>query len=451
MPDRTDALVLGGGVAGLAAALRLAEVGRSVRLLEASNHLGGVVRTLRHAGFTADVGPDVFLARKPAAVALAARLGVETAPARGGALVQRGGRLHALPAGLSGLVPGEAGPLLRTPALGLRARLRAAAEPLIRARRGDGDESLEAFAVRRFGRGAWEGLVEPLLGGLYGSDAGPISLRATLPHLHARERAGGLLAWKRSAAAAGSPFERPVGGMDRLVDALAAELARVGVAVETGVAVVAVETSGGGYRVTLADGSAREARALLVTLPAPAAARVLDPLDPALAAPLAAVPMGSAAVAVVGFPTPESLPRRSGVPDVSGWLVPRGEGGPVQAVTLLSRKHAGTAPDGHDLARVFLRPEAAGGSDDALIAAAVAHLTVHVGAVEPVYAVVQRWRGASPRYTLGHPERLAALDAAVAGHVGLAVAGAALRGVGLPDVIAGAQAAADSLLDFLSP
>ena len=444
MTDRTDVLVLGGGVAGLSAALRLAEAGRSVRLLESSDRLGGVVLTLRQDGFTADVGPDVFLARKPAAVALAARLGVATAPARGGALIQRGGRLHALPAGLSGLVPGEAGPLLRTPALGLRSRLRAVAEPLVRARRLDADESLEAFAVRRFGRGAWEGLVEPLLGGLYGSDAGPISLRATLPHLHQRERAGGLLAWKRSAAAAGSPFERPVGGMDRLVDALAADLARLGVGVETGVAARGVERAGDGYRVTLADGSAREARALLVTLPAPVAARVLEPLDSALATPLAAVPMGSAAVAVVGFP---STP---GVPDVSGWLVPRGEGGPVQAVTLLSRKHAGTAPDGHDLARVFLRPEAAGSSDGELVAAAVGHLEWHVGAVRPVFSVVQRWRGASPRYTLGHPERLAVLDAAVARHARLAVAGAALRGVGLPDVIAGAHDAADSLLDSLS-
>lgn len=442
-PDRTDVLVLGGGMAGLAGALRLAETGASVRLLEASDRLGGIVRTVRRDGFEAEVGPDNFLTRKPAALRLCERLGVETAAPHGGALVQRDGALHPLPAGLSGLVPGQAGPLLTTAALGLGARLRAAAEPLVPVRRSDEDESLEAFAVRRFGRGAWEGLIEPLLGGLYGSEQA-ISLRATLPHLHAREREGGLLRWRSSGPTASGPaFARPVGGMERLVDALADALRLLGVAVEMETPVETVERIDGGYRVRTHDGTAREADALLSTLPAPAAARVLEGLDPALAAPLAAIPMGSAAAAFVGFRT-----DMADVPDVSGWLVPHAEGGPVQAVTLLSRKHAGTAPPGHDLARVFLRPSIVDASDDEMIAAAVDHLRQRVGLRgEPVFTLAHRWRGASPRYTLGHLDRVAALDAAAARHPRLALAGAALRGIGLPDVIAGAEAAADSLLD----
>ena len=456
-PVRTDALVLGGGVAGLVGALRLAEAGRSVRLLEASERLGGVVRTVRRDGFEADVGPDVFLARKPAALRLCEHLGVETATPRGGALIQRNGTLHPLPAGLSGLVPGRLGPLLTTPALPLRARVRAMLEPLVRVRADDEDESLEAFAVRRFGRGAWEALVEPLLGGLYGSDAGPISLRATLPHLHDRERTGPFLQWRGGPTAnvgGASPFRRPVGGMDRLTDALADALREGGVAVETGAAVEAVRPAPGGYAVALADGTEREAGALFVALPAPAAARVLRGLDPALAAPLADVPMGSAAVAVVGFKTADA----GHVPDISGWLVPRAEGGAVQAVTMLSRKHpappgrAGTAPPSHDLARVFLRPEHTERPDAALLHAAFGHLRDRLGwRGGAVFTAVQRWRGVSPRYTLGHPARLDALRAAVARHPGLAVAGAALAGVGLPDVIVGAEAAADSLLTSPSP
>ena len=441
-----DVLVLGGGVAGLAAALDLAEAGRAVTVLEASDRPGGVVRTLRQDGFTADVGPDVFLVRKPAALALCERLGVETAPARGGALIQRGGRLHALPAGLSGLVPGHLRPLLSTPALGLTARARAASEPLVRRRQSDQDESLEAFAVRRFGRGAWEGLIEPLLGGLYGADAGPISLRATLPHLHQRERQGPLLRWRGALAtgvdgAAGSPFRRPVGGMDRLAGALADALRRAGVTLATGVAVDAVEATAGGYRVGTSDGD-REAPAVVVALPAPVAGRALEPLDPALAAPLAEVPMGDAGVVVVGFES-AGLP----VPDVSGWLVPSREGGPVQAVTMLSRKHPGAAPPDHDLARVFVRPAALDRPDAELTAAALDHLRHHVGLERaPVWTAVHRWRQASPRYTMGHPDRLAALADAVRQWPGLALAGAALGGVGLPDVVAGAQVAALSLL-----
>ena len=441
MTDATDVLVLGGGVAGLAAALRLVEAGRTVRLVEASDRLGGVVRTLRHDGFTADVGPDVFLTRKPAAARLAERLGVETATPAGGALVQRRGRLHPLPAGLSGLVPGRLGPLLTTPALGLGARLRAAAEPFVSPRRGDADESLQAFAVRRFGQGAWDGLIEPLLGGLYGADH-EISLRATLPHLHDRERVGGFLTLRGPAASGPSPFARPVGGMDALVVALADALRQRGVTIETGQPVAAVTARGA----RLADGSDRRAEAVIVALPAPAAAAVLADLDPALAAPLSAIPMGSATAVVVGFPSGGLR-----VPDASGWLVPRSEGGPVQAVTLLSKKHAGTAQAGHDLARVFLRPSF-GGDDEAAVEVAVAHLRHHLGgpgapSLTPVWTAVQRWASLQPRYTLGHLDRLAALDAALARHPRLALAGASLRGVGLPDVIANAEAAADHLLD----
>jgi oxygen-dependent protoporphyrinogen oxidase len=118
---------------------------------------------------------------------------------------------------------------------------------------------------------------------------------------------------------------------------------------------------------------------------------------------------------------------------------------------MLSRKHRGTAPVGSDLARVFLRPALTDASDDELVAAAVDHLRRRVGLRgEPTLTLAHRWRAASPRYTLGHLDRVAAIDAAIARHPGLALAGAALRGIGLPDVIAGAEAAADSILSHFA-
>lgn len=442
MTNRFDSLVLGGGVAGLTAALQLAKRGAHVCLLEASDRLGGVVKTLRHDGFEVDVGPDVFLTRKPGAVELAAALEVETRPARGGALIQRDRQLVPLPAGLTGLVPGRLGPLITTRALGLGAKLRAAAEPLVPARSEDTDESLEAFAVRRFGRGAWVGLIEPLLGGLYGADDGPISLRSTLPHLHQLERQGGFLKLSRTAAREGSPFARPVGGMGTLVEALATAVRTQGGHIQTEARVARVERADDGFMGTLADGTTRSSETLIVALPAPWASRVLATLDADLAAPLDEIPMGSATAVVLGVAS-DGL----AIPDGSGWLVPAREGGAVQAVTMFSAKHPGTAPDGHALFRVFLRPTFAHtASDEQAVDAALQHLRQLVGPVAPpVWTAVQRWRKVQPRYTLGHPDRLDALDAAVATHPGLALIGASLRGVGLPDVIRHAQSAADQL------
>ena len=231
--------------------------------------------------------------------------------------------------------------------------------------------------------------------------------------------------------------------MDAVTDALARAVTEAGVVVQAEAAVEAVES---GFVVRLRGGCSLAADALLVALPAPAAATVLRSLDPALADPLAAIPMGTATAVIVGFASGGLR-----VPDSSGWLVPRREGGPVQAVTLLSRKHIGVARSGYELARVFLRAPFAATTDEvACLGAAVDHLRQHLGPVgAPVWSAVQRWTEAMPRYTLGHLDRLTALDAAAARHPGLAFAGASLRGVGLPDVIAGAERAADDILTTL--
>ena len=234
--------------------------------------------------------------------------------------------------------------------------------------------------------------------------------------------------------------------MDALTDALARDLRRRGGIVETGVRALSVSRDPSGWRVRLANGTDRRSEALLAALPAPAASGVLAGLDAALSAPLGEIEMGSATVVIVGFGS-----QTARVPEASGWLVPRREGGPVQAVTMLSRKHPGTAPEGHDLARVFLRPAFAHSAQNEARAAAVHHLRERTGWTgEPVWTAVHRWTDARPRYTLGHPERLAALDAALVRHPGLAIAGASLRGVGLPDVIARAHDEADALLSSLS-
>ena len=470
-------VIVGGGVSGLAAAraLRAAvpEAHLTVTVLEASARVGGKVRTERvpgadgqgagdGGGYVLEHGPDLFLTRKPDVAALCGALGLAlepttTQPRR--TYVLRQGRLFEMPEGLSGLVPARIGPLLRSPLLSWRGRLRALAEPLVPAWRG-GDLTVERFLARRMGAEAYNTLVAPLLSGVYG-DGAVLSTDATVPELRALERRHGSLgrafwAQRRAAPAApasggepavrgGTAFASVPGGLETLVERLRADLP--GVTVRTGAPVRRIARDGAGYAVEL-DAETLRADAVLVALPANAAAPLLAGLDGDLAAPLAAIPHEGVALATLAF-------ARADVPhplDAHGYLVPPNETGAVRAVTWTTSKFGGRAPEGVALFRLFFRaPGAVGEADDVLVARASDELARTLGARGTLLLTrVSRWPAGLPRYTLGHPARVAAIEARLAEHAGLFLAGPSLRGAGLPDAVRQSHAAAHAVLAFLS-
>ncbi|MEM9663359.1 MAG: protoporphyrinogen oxidase [Bacteroidota bacterium] len=442
----TDVAIIGAGVTGLSAALRLVGGSPDVRVavLEAAPRPGGKLRTVREGGFTVDLGPDVFLARRPEATQACTEVGLGEAlrPVQGKALIWRRGQLHPLPEGWTGLVPGKIGPLLRSPLLSVAGRLRGAMEPFVPARRSEGDESLESFVQRRFGREVYTHLVEPLVGGLYGSDQ-PVSVQATLPHLQRMERQGGVVrAWKAQQRTPGPTFFAVEGGMERWPQAQAQALSqhdRAVVRLET--PVQSLERVPGGFRLALSDGAMR-ARAVLVTTSSAAAARLLAPLDPDFVPPLQHIPMGTVEVVALGY-APHQLSRP--VPDGTGYLIPRQEGGAIQAVTCYHRKHPGTAPAGHALFRVFVRPQGATAGSEEAVGPAHEHLERVLGVQgAPRFTATWTWKDALPRYTLGHLSRLAALDEVAARYPGVFLAGTCYRGAGLPACVADGWHAAEA-------
>lgn len=442
--QRADVIVIGGGITGLTAALRIVQQHPTTRvvMLEAAPSVGGKIRTVRRDGFVVDLGADVFLARRPEAERLCREVGLSQAlrPVPSAARIQRRGALYPLPEGWTGLVPGRLGPLLTSPLLSVADRLRAMAEPFVPARSTNGDESLEAFVVRRFGRGVYTNLVEPLVGGLYGSDA-PVSLAATLPHLHTMEAQGGILrSWRAQTKQDGPPFKALEGGMDQWPTALAEALvATRRVSIHTDTPVSGIEPIASGYRVHAAH-CVIEAAAVIVTTSSQVAASLLSPLDPAFADPLRAIPQGSMETVAVGYP-PDQATRP--IPSCTGYLIPRREGGSVQAVTVYSRKHPGSAPQDHLLFRVFVRPDPAAGEDPSPVARACLHLERQLGLRgAPIFTATHTWHRALPRYTLGHLDRVAALDAACTRHPGLYLAGACYHGAGLPACVADGERAA---------
>lgn len=459
--------VVGGGISGLAAAHRLVELGREqerpfeVRLYEASRRLGGVISTERGGGFVIESGPDSFLSEKPAAVQLCQRLGlterlVGTREAFRRTYVVRGGRLHALPDGFLLMAPTRFWPLVSTPLFSWPGKLRMAMDLILPRRRSGGDESLARFVTRRLGREALERVAQPLVGGIYTADPAALSLRATMPRLldlEQKHRSVILGMWRERRQAAQSAasgngsgarwslFLSLDGGLECLVERLAERLPPG--TVQLGRPVRGIERAGESWRL---DGGI-ECDALVLALPAHAAARIVRGADPRLAGELEAIQYASSAVVNLAF-------RREDIPhplDGCGFVVPHVEGRNLLAATFSNLKYPGRAPAEFILVRSFLggalRAELVALDDAELLARVRRELGDLLGvAADPVLARVARWWNAMPQYAVGHIERKARIAAALDALPGLRLAGNAYAGVGIPDCIRSGEAAAEQLV-----
>lgn len=448
-------VIVGGGITGLASAQRLAAAGVPFTLVERDDRVGGKIISRRVDGFLVESGPDCFLSSKPAGMALARALGIDgllqgTDPAHRGTFVKRGGRLHPLPEGITGLVPARLTPLLTTRLLSPAGRIRAGLEAFVPRGGGGREESIAQFASRRFGAEAYRWMVEPLLSGVYAGDGAHLSLAATFPQLALAEREnGGVL---RSAWRGGTGAPRDRGGflslpegLEQLVHALVTHLPPA--ALHLGVGARAVTAWGNGFRVRLDDGRTRDADQVILATPAFVTAGLVGDLDPRLAQELSGIPFVSATTVTLAFASAADLPPLRG----SGYVCPRAEGGPVVAVTWVSNKFRGRAPAGAALVRVFLGrsgDERWVDEPDAALVATARRELAQVSGVEaaPARAQVFRWRRGLPQYVIGHLDRVERIGAALRDLPGLHVAGASYRGVGIPDCIASGWNAADEAL-----
>ena len=451
--------VVGGGVTGLAAALRLLQraPGAEVTLFEKRERLGGEIHTERVDGFVIEAGADSFLTRKARGVGLCEELGlagrlVGRQAQHAGTFVRHGDALHPLPEGLTGMIPTRLDALTESALLSPRGHAAHADERSVPAPRDLREESVAEFVTRRFGREVYERIVEPLMAGIYGGDGERLSLDATFPQLRDLERRYGSLTRGLAAsrddgvADAAPPFVSFAGGMGELIEQLEARLREASIL--TSVEVVALEPrAGGGFGLVFADGAGVEADVVILATPAPATARITRAFDRALSELHAAIAYASSVTVSLAF-RERDLPRPvAGY----GYVVPRVEGSDVVACTVASNKWPGRATEGHALFRVYLRAHQGGDitceTDDALVRAARHELKEIYGvAAPPVLVRASRWPAALPQYTLGHGGRVAHIRERLAAHRGLFVAGAAYAGVGIPDCIASGEAAADQAL-----
>lgn len=453
--------VVGAGLAGLSAAHRLHSLAGGdceVLVIERDERAGGKVRTEHPLGLTVEGGPDSFLTRKPWAVDLCEELGlsrdlVSIAPAGRQSAIYWRRRLHVIPPGVMG-VPGEAWPFLRTGLVTPMGKLRAAMD-LVLPRVADRaeDRPLGEVVQRRLGPEVLRHMVEPLVAGIHAGSAWAMDAQATFPEfleLERRDRSlllgAGRARRRRARGGAAAPvFQTLRGGLSQLVDELLARLPEGTVRCST--EVNRLTSQDGGYVLSLKGGGEERVDAVILASEAPASAMLLRDISPRAAVELFSIGYASVAVAVLAY-QPEDFPNVVG----SGFVVPKDAGLAITAASFVHNKWPHASPSTR-LIRCFLggsHEDPLQRSDEELLHLARRDLGIVLGVrKDPYYAAVFRWPKAMPQYAVGHPRRVRAAEEAISEHPRLRLAGSALRGVGMPDVIRSGRAAAEAVLEAL--
>jgi len=475
-------IIIGGGIAGLSAAYYAIRNNqyKKITLLEAGDRWGGKITTDRvsfeNGDFIIEGGPDTFLATKPWAVALCKELGLGdrlhgTNPHQKNTYVLHHNRLQPLPDGLAMMIPTNIPSILKSSLVSWPGKARMGLDFLLPSQNGHHDESLGNFVSRRLGREAYENLIEPLMSGIYAGDGDQLSLRSTFPYLHDLEHKYGSLARgalkmrqqtnggvrslptsrrrresSDSVPGSRSAFLTPTTGLVEIVEALVDQLQTADLRLNTSVKMLQ-RSNVSMWDVTLDNGHTLTADDVIIAAPAYAAGKIVSDLDPELASVLRSIPYASTATVSLAY-RQNDLSRPL---DGYGYVIPRREGRRALACTWTSTKFPHRAPDGCALIRVFIGragQEADIPWDEAgLLAVAREELELTLGIIaEPLVNRVFIWESAMPQYNLGHPEKLAQIDAALERHPGLALAGNGYRGIGIPDCIHSGELAVEKIL-----
>ncbi|MCZ6876247.1 MAG: protoporphyrinogen oxidase [bacterium] len=475
---RFRVVIIGGGITGLTACYRLScEVQQhklpvDITLLEASERLGGVIKTSVQQDFLLEHGPDCFITTKPWAVELCEALGLSdqligTTTQHRRSFILRHGRLAPVPAGFYLMAPASLGAFATSSILSWRGKFRLLGDLVVPRRSATHDESLAHFVTRRLGREALERVAQPMVGGIYTADPEHLSMQATMPQFLDMERRHGSLiramlhnrraAQHNQATTQGTSgprygmFVSFPQGMQTLVDSLAAHLPDQTVRLQTSVRGLQQPSTSSGWRIHLQHHPDVEADALCLALHAPRAGQLLADTNAELSTALQDIPYASSAIVNLAYRRSDVAHPLNGM----GFVVPAIEKRTIMACSFISVKFAGRAPDDHVLLRVFiggaLQSEQYELSDHDMQHIAHQELQPLLGiSDEPVYVTISRHAQSMPQYHLEHLQRVAGIETLANRLPGLVLAGNAYHGVGIPDCVHSGNVAAQALLKILT-
>ncbi len=462
--------IIGGGISGLSAAFYL-EKARSAgadltyTLFDSAQRLGGSMYSDRVNECLVEAGPDSFLTEKPWALTLCKELGIDdqligSNDAQRKTYIVVKGKLVVMPDGLMFMVPTKLLPTALSPLFSWETKLRMAKELLHPPRPMETDETVGELVERHFGAEVVDRLADPLLSGVYGGDANKLSARAVLPRFVEMEEKFGslsramLAAHNKMRAMAGKQPPRPLfsslkDGMQQLVDAIVARLDPSAIRMRTRIRHVYPESDG--WRLAIDMGGSENFDAVIMATPANVAGALLEAVDRDLADDLSGITYSSSVTVTLGYYT-DQLKH---LPPGFGFLIPRSEGTRMLACTFVHNKFPHRAPGNKGILRCFLggaRDEAVLNLTDEEILDTVRAELKQIVKLEarPMFERVYRWRGAMAQYESGHIARVQRIENRIKEIPGLALAGNAFHGIGVPDCIREGMNAANAIAQVSS-
>ncbi len=466
-------IIVGGGIAGLAAAYHIQRKISSgapleCSLLESGNQFGGKIATERSDGFVIERGPDSFISQKPAAIQLCKQLGIEdhlvgTNPKTPRTYVYTGGKLVTMPDGLSLMIPTKFLPFATTPLFSLAGKIRMACDLVIPKKVDDRDESLASFVRRRMGEEALRKMAEPMLAGIYAADPETMSIDSTFPMFVETERKHrslilGMLAKKKARHGVNSD-ERPANNYTlfmTLKDGLAKMVETIiekspAVQFQLGARVKFISNEAGNWCVHLENGGEQKSHALILATPGHTTARLLQPIAPDTAATLMQIKYVSTATVTLAY----KKENFSHALDGFGFVVPKCEGRNILACTWTSSKFPHRVPQGYVMLRCYLGgalQEDVAEKDEQTLATLVRRDLKEIMGIkeEPVFCKVFHNRKSNVQYHVNHSRHIDSVMKNLERLPGLFLAGSAYRGIGIPDCIQNGNQSAEAASQFLA-
>ena len=469
-PPQTIA-VIGGGISGMSAAYRLLKDSPDVNviLIEADDHLGGVLGTDQVGDFLVERSADMFSIEPDAGLQLCRELEMEsdllqTQPVQQRAFVSHESGIQPVPQGLALMLPNQLDSILQSKLISESGKSRFLEEETVQPRLDADDESLESFAVRRFGSEMFQQVIQPLTSGIYSADPKSLSMLATMKRFVDMEREhGSLIAAARAnqadqdqntSGARYGLFRAPAGGFQELVDrlqsAIESHAPRFQLKTGSRVTHLKYDKQAANWSIELESEStepSRKVQGVILATAARVSARLMGDQHPKLVNELNQIENASMTIVAMGIDNAQLEKPFDGF----GIVVPAIENRELIAISFSSNKFKGRCPDEKSILRCFiggaLSPEAIKRTDEELIGIACEESRRLVGLKgEPEFTRVIRWPNAMPQYHLGHLDRVAAIESATHKIAGLELAGNSYRGVGIPACIVSGFTAARRLL-----